>query len=145
MNKYREEEKEFLKMMPEGKIDQKTSIEEASIISKQRKVIQLEKASEYADFKKDLAKKIQLIQGYELREGFKNERREFIADYKALNKEAPYSLQLYYQRNDKKDQAEGGELDEAQIKVKENQAKDKLKKAQDTKKKDDNGPMIKSK
>jgi len=143
MNKNREEEKEFLKMIPESKSDKKTSIEEANEIAKNRKVIQQQKEKEYEEYKNSLIEKIKLIQGYEKREGYKNERREWISEYKALNKDAPYSINLFYQRNDKKDGKEGEEMDEGQLKAKENIAKDKLKQKQDQKKKDDNGPMIK--
>lgn len=139
--KNREEEMKFLKMIPDNK---NKLIEEFSKENRNiRKIDQEQKNIEYDKVKKDLEEKILLIEGYDIKEAMKNERREWINKEKSDNKgEPPHSLDQFYKRLDVEKRVE---LDENQKKVAENIAKEKLKKEQDKKKKDETGALIKRK
>lgn len=140
LKKTREDEAKFLKMMPEEKIED-IGIKLAEENRVHRKVIQREKESDYDKYKNDLTKNIKTVEGYEIRQGMINERKEWMDKEKEVNKgEPPYSIKLFY---DKLNVEKKVELDENQKKVNENIAKDKLKKEQDKKKKEENGNLIK--
>ena len=87
-----------------------------------------------------MTKKIKLIEEYDIKEGLKNERRDWISKVTEETKEPPYSVEWFYK---KKDAERPANLDDAQLKEKGRQEKDKLKKLQDDKKKNEAGAIVK--
>lgn len=139
LKKTREEELYFLKMLPDESNNLIQQFDEEN--RKIRKIKQEQKEEDYDKFKKDLDNKMRIVEGYDIKESMKNERRDWINNEKAVNLgEPPHLVKLFYDKDNKGIKVE---LDENQKKVAENLAKEKLKKEQDKKKKDENGAMIK--
>ena len=108
-----------------------------------RKLTQKNNLQEYETYKESLKGTIDMIEGNDLKENMINERRDWINKYKAINKgEPPHLIDLFYKRHELEKKEE---LDENQKKVQENIAKEKLKKGQDSKKKEESGAFIKCK
>src|SRR5690348_16446663 len=89
--KNREEEMKFLKMIPDNK---NKIIEEFAKENRQiRKTDQDQKNTEYDKYKKELEDKIKIVEGYDIKEAMKIERREWINKEKTDNQgEPPHSL-----------------------------------------------------
>lgn len=139
LKKAREEELKFLKMVPENQADN-IYIRFDEENKKERKLRQEEKNMQYKEYKVELEEKIKIIEGYDIKEAMKNQRRDWINKERSENKgEPPLNIALFYKRNDIEKKVE---LNDAQKKVQEEQTKDKLKKEQDKKKKEEVGNNI---
>lgn len=132
-------EYELLKMIP--KIESVDYIEIANEIREERKKRQGDEYINYGIYKKSLVDRFKKIEEEDFKENLKNERREWLTNYiKEHSGEPPVFIKDFYKRNEVEKKEE---LDDNQKKVQENIAKDKLKKEQDSKKKDEAGQFIK--
>lgn len=110
---------------------------------KERKNKQIQREDQYQDYKTDLENKIRTIEGYDIKEAMKNQRRDWINKERSENRgEPPINIDLYYKRLDV---AKKVDLNDAQKKAMEEQAKEKLKKEQDKKKTEEKGNQIQCK
>jgi hypothetical protein len=107
---------------------------------KDRKNKQEQRKDQYKDYKEDLENKIRTIEGYDIKEAMKNQRRDWINKERSENRgEPPLNIDLFYKRLDVEKKVE---LNDAQKKALEEQAKEKLKKEQDKKKNEEKGNQI---
>jgi len=110
---------------------------------KERKNKQIQREDQYKEYKEDLGNKIRTIEGYDIKEAMKNQRRDWINKERSENRgEPPLNIDLYYKRLDVEKKVE---LNDAQKKALEEQAKEKLKKEQDKKKNEEKGNQIQCK
>jgi hypothetical protein len=138
VRKTKEEELQFLKMLPSVGNDMTQSIAQEN--RKNRKIIQKEKEEEYNKYKKDLSKNIEVVEGYDIYQDMMNQRKEWIEKEKLVNKGlVPFSIEEFYKRQEVEKREE---IDDQQKKAQEQIAKDKLKKEQDKKKKEESGTKI---
>jgi len=136
LKRAREDELKFLKMVPKNK-EENIYIKFEEENRKDRKEKQKQKEDQYENYKEELEDKIKIIEGYDIKEGLKNERREWINEERSKNKgEPPANLDLFYKRLDVEKKVE---LNDQQKKLQEDQAKEKLKKEQDKKKGEEKG------
>jgi len=139
LKRAREEELKFLKMVPENK-EKNIYIRFSEENRKARKEKQRQKEENYEGYKEELEEKIKIIEGYDIKEAMKNQRRDWINKERAENKgEPPVSIDLFYKRFDVDKKVE---LNDQQKKLQEDQAKEKLKKEQDKKKGEEKGNSI---
>jgi len=126
-------------MIPENKADNiYIKFEEEN--RKARKDKQKQREEQYESYKEELEEKIKIIEGYDIKEEMKNQRRDWINKERAENKgEPPVSIDLFYKRFDVEKKVE---LNDQQKKLQEDQAKEKLKKEQDKKKGEEKGNVI---
>lgn len=149
LKKTKYDEMELLKMLPynTSALDINSDpIKFSKETRDERKRIQNNNNMYYNICKDEIKDKFHKIEEDDLRENMKNERRDWISKQIMFNdpktQGPPHDIKLFYQKDD----VEKKEiLDENQVKMKENIAKDKLKGKQDAKKKDENGQMIKCK
>jgi hypothetical protein len=134
MKKAKEEEMKLLKMSPNN-INELADVKTAVENRKNRKIVQSEKEIDYANYKKDLAKNIEVIEGYNLQQDLISHRRDWYEKEKSDTGKIPESIDGFYKRLEV--DKNGPILDDAQKKVQEGLAKDKLKKEQDKKKKEE--------
>ena len=107
---------------------------------KERKNKQVQREDQYKEYKDELDNKIRTIEGYDIKDAMKNQRRDWINKERSENKgEPPLNIDLYYKRLDVEKKEE---LNDAQKKAMEEQAKEKLKKEQDKKKTEEKGNQI---
>ena len=107
---------------------------------KDRKLKQEQKEEEYKSYKNELENKIKIIEGYDIKEAMKNQRRDWINKERSENRgEPPVSIDLFYKRLDVEKRVE---LNDAQKKLQDDITKDKVKKEQDKKKKEETGNFI---
>ena len=107
---------------------------------KARKNKQTQREDQYHEYKDELGNKIRTIEGYDIKEAMKNQRRDWINKERSENRgEPPLNIDLYYKRLDVEKKVE---VNDAQKKAMEEQAKEKLKKEQDSKKKEEKGNQI---
>jgi hypothetical protein len=110
---------------------------------KDRKNKQEQRKEQYKEYKVDLENKIRTIEGYDIKEAMKNQRRDWINKERSENKgEPPLKIDLFYKRLDVEKKVD---LNDAQKKALEEQAKEKLKKEQDKKKNEEKGNQIQCK
>ncbi len=139
LKRAREEELKFLKMVPENK-DKNIYIQFGQENRKMRKEKQKQREDQYESFKEELEGKIKILEGYDIKEAMKNQRRDWINKERAENKgEPPVSIELFYKRNDVEKKVD---LNDQQKKLQEEQVKKELKKEQDKKKGEEKGNMI---
>lgn len=138
VRKTKEEELQFLKMLPSNNDDLIENIAQEN--RKNRKIIQKEKNEEYNKYKKDLSKNIEVVEGYDIYQDMMNQRKEWVEKEKLVNKGlVPFSIEDFYKRQEVEKREE---IDDQQKKAQEQIAKDKLKKEQDKKKKEESGTKI---
>lgn len=141
LKRAREEELKFLKMVPENK-EENIYLQFAQHNRKARKEKQKQREEQYETYKDELEDKIKIIEGYDIKEAMKNQRRDWINKERSENKgEPPVSIDLFYKRFDVEKKVE---LNDQQKKLQEDQAKEKLKKEQDKKKGEEKGNVIQS-
>lgn len=128
-------------MVPENK-EENIYLQFAQQNRKARKDKQKQREEQYESYKEELEEKIKIIEGYDIKEAMKNQRRDWINKERAENKgEPPVSIDLFYKRFDVEKKVE---LNDQQKKLQEDQAKEKLKKEQDKKKGEEKGNVIQS-
>lgn len=144
MKKSKYDEKQLLKMQNVEYTDKnKDPLKIVEEIKKGKKEIQKNNKIYYEAYKEDMKVNWARVEENELRENMINERREWISKQIMFNdpktEGPPYSIKQFYEKDNVEKKVE---LDENQLKIKENIAKDKLKAKQDDKKKNEKGGMI---